>query len=138
MEVGHAGERTAPGAAVLADLLDRLDDQRDVGQALLDRRQLAVLDHLGQLRRLLELGRRGRGRFRGAAAWLGAVVAAAAGGAAAVVGLGAAAGAAVGWTGGAEGEQAARRPPPAANPSSLTNVRRVDPDTTTLPECPRS
>ena len=43
-----------PGAAVLADLVERLDDQRILADALGDRRQLAGLDQLGELRRLLE------------------------------------------------------------------------------------
>ena len=53
-EVGRTGEAAAPGAAVLADLVERLDDQRVLPDALGDRRQLAGLDQLGQLRGLLE------------------------------------------------------------------------------------
>ena len=46
VEVGDAGEGAPPGAAVLADLLDGRDDQRVLGQALLDGRQLALPDLL--------------------------------------------------------------------------------------------
>ena len=48
------GEPAAPGAAVLADLAERLDDQRVLADALLDGRQLAGLDQLGELGGLLE------------------------------------------------------------------------------------
>ena len=52
--VARAGEAAPPGAAVLADLLQRLEHQRLGRKALLDRRQLALLDQLGELGRFLE------------------------------------------------------------------------------------
>ena len=54
--VGGPGEAAAPPAAVLPDLLQGLDDHQvaRLGQALLDRGQLAGLDQLGQHRRFLE------------------------------------------------------------------------------------
>jgi hypothetical protein len=55
--VTGAGEATPPGAAVLARLAERLDDHRLFRHALLDGRQLAGLDQLGQHRRLAELRR---------------------------------------------------------------------------------
>ncbi len=48
-------EATAQRAAIGADLLDHLLDQRLGGQTLLDRRQLAGLDHRRQRRRLVVL-----------------------------------------------------------------------------------
>ena len=71
VEVGDALEGRPPGAAVLADLLDRLDHQRVLGQALLDRRQLAGLDHLRPSAALpcrRRLG--GSGRRPGGGRWL--------------------------------------------------------------------
>src|SRR5262245_3523103 len=53
-EVRRAREAGAPRAAVLADLLQRLDDQRILADSLGHRRQLARLDELGELRRFLE------------------------------------------------------------------------------------
>src|SRR5262249_49931459 len=53
-EVRRAREAGAPRAAVLADLLQRFDDQRILADSLGHRRQLARLDELGELRRLLE------------------------------------------------------------------------------------
>jgi len=53
-EVGRAREAAAPRAAVLADLVQRLDHQRVLADALGHRRQLALLDQLHELRRLLE------------------------------------------------------------------------------------
>ena len=52
--VARPGEPAADGAAVPADLVHRLDDQRVLADALLDRRQLAGLHQLRQLRGLLE------------------------------------------------------------------------------------
>ena len=53
-EVGRPGEAAAPDAAVLADLVQRLDDQRVLADALGHRRQLAGLHLLRELRRFLE------------------------------------------------------------------------------------
>jgi len=46
--------RSPHGAAVLADLMQWLEDHRFLGQALLNRRQLAALDELGQHRCFVE------------------------------------------------------------------------------------
>src|SRR5882762_5607706 len=51
---GRPREAAAPRAAILADLVQRLDDQRVLPDALGHRRQLARLDLLGQLGRLPE------------------------------------------------------------------------------------
>ncbi len=51
--VGRPQEGAAPHPAILADLLDHRHHQRLLGQALLDRRQLAGFNQLGQQRRLL-------------------------------------------------------------------------------------
>ena len=59
--VARAGESPADDAAVPADLVHRLDDERVLADSLLDRRQLAGLHQLRQLRRFLEaLGELGR------------------------------------------------------------------------------
>ena len=63
VEVGRAFPGATPRAAILADLLDGLDDQRISRDALIDGRQLAGLDQLGQHGRfgVLAGGRRRRG-----------------------------------------------------------------------------
>ena len=48
------GEGAAPGAAVFPDLAQRLDDEGILADPLLDRRELARLDQLGELRGFLE------------------------------------------------------------------------------------
>src|SRR5262249_46244443 len=53
-EVRRAREARAPDTAVLADLLQRLDDQRVLADALRHRWQLAGLPQLGELRRFLK------------------------------------------------------------------------------------
>ena len=60
-----AEEAAAQGAAVGADRLDHLLDQRLLGQALVHRRQIAGLDHRGQHRRLVVLGLRHGGPLAG-------------------------------------------------------------------------
>src|SRR6185369_17572263 len=52
--VEGAGETAAPRAAVLADLAQRLDDQRILSDALAHGWKLAGLHELGELRRFLE------------------------------------------------------------------------------------
>ena len=52
--VEGTGEPAAPGPAVAADLAEGLDDQGILADPLLDRGQLAGLDQLGELRRLVE------------------------------------------------------------------------------------
>jgi len=47
LAVAGAGEAASPGAAVLADLVDGLHDERVLADALLDRWQFAGLHHLG-------------------------------------------------------------------------------------------
>ncbi len=54
-EVGRPREAAAPRPAVLADLVQRLDDKRVLPDAVRHRRQLARLDHLRQLGGLTEL-----------------------------------------------------------------------------------
>ena len=54
--VAGAQRRGTQGAAVGTDLVERVDHQRLLGDALLDRRQLAVGDHHRQHRRLTETG----------------------------------------------------------------------------------
>ncbi len=53
-EVGRPREAAAPRAAVPTDLVERLDDQRVLPDALGHRRELARFDQLRQLRRLRE------------------------------------------------------------------------------------
>src|SRR5438105_4606275 len=52
--VTRPSEASAPGTTILANLVDWLDDERLIRQALLDWRQLALLDQVGQHRRLAE------------------------------------------------------------------------------------
>src|SRR5215471_16455959 len=52
--VERSGEAAPPRAAVLADLAQRLDDERILPDALAHGRKLAGLHELGELRRLLE------------------------------------------------------------------------------------
>src|SRR5262249_45705031 len=52
--VERAREAAAPGAAVFADLAERLDHERVLPDALLHGRELARLDELRELRRFLE------------------------------------------------------------------------------------
>src|SRR3989442_293276 len=62
-EVGRPREAAAPRAAVPTDLVERLDDQRVLPDALGHRRELARLDQLRQLRGLPERhGKLRRGR----------------------------------------------------------------------------
>src|SRR5262249_22584652 len=65
-----ADQAAVPVAAVLADLLDWLEDERGLRQPLIERRQLAVFDELGELRRLDVLAGRG-GRALGCGSRLG-------------------------------------------------------------------
>src|SRR5262249_40888825 len=53
-EIGRTAEATAPGTAVFADLVHRLDHQRVLADALLHRWQLPSFDQFRQLRRLLK------------------------------------------------------------------------------------
>jgi hypothetical protein len=53
-EVGRPCEAAAPGATVRADLVHGFDDQRLLANPFRNWRQLARLDQLRQLRRLLE------------------------------------------------------------------------------------
>ena len=55
LAIRGAGERAPPGAAVFADLVQRLPDHRFGRNALLDRRQFAGFHQLRQHRRLVEL-----------------------------------------------------------------------------------
>src|SRR5205085_12401424 len=55
LAVAGSEKAAAPGAAVLADAAQRLEDHRLLGEALLDRRQLAGLDQRRDLGRLVEL-----------------------------------------------------------------------------------
>ena len=54
-DIGRAENGRVPGAAVLADLIDRLHDHGLIGQTLLDSRQIAGFYLLGQLRRFFAL-----------------------------------------------------------------------------------
>src|SRR6516162_2540208 len=67
-EIRGARETAAPRATVLADLMQRLDDEGILSDALGDGRKLAGLNELRELRRLLEhIGRiRGIGHDFGA------------------------------------------------------------------------
>src|SRR5439155_7365593 len=65
--IAWPGEATPPGTAVLADLVEGLNDERVLREALLDRRQLAGFDQFGQrwrrfeaLRELSRVGDDGR------------------------------------------------------------------------------
>ena len=59
LAIGRADEGAAPGTAVLAGGVERLQHQRFCRQALGHRRQLACLDQFGELRCFLEAGRDG-------------------------------------------------------------------------------
>src|SRR5207302_1543157 len=52
--VARPGKAASPSAAVLPDLRDRLDHHKVLRQPILDRRQLALLDQLRELRSLIE------------------------------------------------------------------------------------